>query len=178
MKKWKRVSAEEAKENEYYGFGGWLLIFYIFSITLIIFFSIISFYFGENKINKSNFYYSDLFPFSMALLFVWFPIIILLPKKHLLGESREAKKELVGEGINMSYQYVPTTTILDLSFNFLWLSAGVFIPMFYFIPMNEWLTDPASYFIIFIISLNYLFLWYTVRSRRFRVTYGHHVPDE
>ncbi len=74
---WTKVSAEEAAQAPYYGFGGWLLAFYIVLVLYLLFW--MPFYFLQAPASWDPLLFNTVH--ATRILF-WLPFLVLCPLKH------------------------------------------------------------------------------------------------
>ena len=74
---WAKVAAEEAKQSRFYGFGGWLLTFYILLILYLLFW--LPLFFLKMPASWDPVLYNTV---NVTRALFWLPFLVLSPMKH------------------------------------------------------------------------------------------------
>ncbi len=141
-KEWVVVSKDEAQQNTYFGFRGWLLLLYVLTVVSVIQTLIAAFSsldplvvegFGGNTVATRSIY--------IAQGIVWVPFLVLAPLKHPL---------------------TPRVWI-----GCAWISGIAFVAT---INMPGQI-DAMIGWIAFVVVITLLLTWYALHSKRVNVTY-------
>ena len=148
-RKWTVVSKDQARQNRYFGFRGWLLFFYSMTVLVSILYVMALIEWSDPEMVEFFGGYPDDTPgVDFFLWILWFPFLVLAPMKH----SLTPKVWIASEWI----EAIVSSAAVDMS--------SALVEIIVLIALS-------------VIKVS-LMTWYVLHSKRVNVTYLSRVPAQ